>query len=81
MQPNELAELFDGCDAALVFIGHTHLPSEQNWNSLHIVNPGAVSLSLTTDKRANYAFLEFADGQYRVEHLRVDYDHAAVMIG
>ncbi len=79
MRPNELAELFAGCGAALVCIGHTHLPSEQNWNGVHIVNPGAVSLSLTTDKAASYALLEFADGSYRLQHRRVHYDRAAVI--
>jgi predicted phosphodiesterase len=79
MRPAELAELFSGCDAALVCIGHTHLPSAQSWNGMHIVNPGAVSLSLTTDKAASYALLEFADGRYTLQHHRVDYDRAAVI--
>jgi predicted phosphodiesterase len=79
MPPTELAELFAGCEAALVCIGHTHLPSEQEWNGVHIVNPGAVSLSLTTDKGASYALLEFANGHYQLQHRRVDYDRAAVI--
>jgi putative phosphoesterase len=79
MHSNELAELFDCCNAALVCIGHTHLPSEQNWNGIHIVNPGAVSLSLTAEKGASYALFEFADGHYRLQHRRVDYDRTAVI--
>jgi predicted phosphodiesterase len=79
MHPNELAELFSGCEAALVCIGHTHLPSEQHWNGIHIVNPGAVSLSLTPDKGASYALLQSAGGHYRLQHRRVDYDRAAVI--
>jgi predicted phosphodiesterase len=79
MDTTELAGLFGARDAALVCIGHTHLPSEQHWNGIHIVNPGAVSLSLTTDKRASYALLEFANAHYSLQHRLVDYDRAAVM--
>ena len=79
MKDEELARLFDGCDAGLVCIGHTHVPSEQRWRGMQIVNPGAVSFSLAADKRASYALLDAGPDGYKVTHCWVEYDRAAVI--
>jgi predicted phosphodiesterase len=80
MTSQAMEDLFAGCDADLVCIGHTHLPSSQYWNDIHIVNPGAVSLSLTPDRKANYALLEATEKSYSIEHRQVDYDRSAVIV-
>jgi len=79
MDAKELEDLFSGCNAGLVCLGHTHLPSEQYWNGIHIVNPGAVSLSLTADRDSHYVLLEASKEGYTLGHRRVSYDRAAVI--
>jgi predicted phosphodiesterase len=75
----KIDNLFAGCDASLVCVGHTHRPFVRLRDGVRIVNPGAVSLSLTEDKRACYAVLDADDNGVRVEHRRVEYDRAAVI--
>lgn len=79
MKDAEFARLFGGCEAGLVCVGHTHLPSEQRWKGIHIVNLGAVSLSFTTDKCSSYVLLDAAESGYEVRHRRVSYDCLAVI--
>lgn len=79
MSTEELAPLFDGCEAKLVCVGHTHQPSEQWLNEIHIVNLGAVSLSMTKDKCSSYALLETSTNGYKIQHRRVPYDRALVI--
>jgi predicted phosphodiesterase len=66
-------------NADLVCVGHTHLPFERRILRTHVVNPGAVSLSLARDKHASYAFLNATANTYSVEHRRVPYDSDAVI--
>lgn len=75
----EIDVLFQDCDATLICVGHTHLPFERQRNGMRIVNPGAISLSLTGDNRACYALLDATEDGVRIEHRRVDYDRAAVI--
>jgi predicted phosphodiesterase len=79
MDPAEIASLLADCDADLVFVGHTHLPSEQMSNGVHVVNLGAVSLSVTKDKCASYVLLEARKDGYSVQGRIVSYDRAAVI--
>lgn len=79
MKEEEIEKLFRDCNESLVCIGHTHRPSEQRWNGIHIVNPGAVSLSLRPDKMASYAILEATKEGYEICHHQVDYDRHAVV--
>jgi predicted phosphodiesterase len=66
-------------NADLVCVGHTHLPFERRIVRTHVVNPGAVSLSLAKDKYASYAFLNAIADTYSIEHRRVPYDRDAVI--
>ena len=79
MKDNDIQELFGGCDANLVCMGHTHLPMERRWNGVHLVNPGAVSLSLTPNRDACYAVLETAKEGYSISHHEVSFDHQHVI--
>lgn len=65
--------------ADVLGVGHTHLPFERRIQGIHVVNPGAVSLSLTDDKCAGYVLLNALTDTYTVEHRRVPYDRAAVI--
>jgi len=76
---DEIRQLWNGCNASLVCVGHTHLPWERRWENRHIVNLGAVSLSLTQDKQSSYVLLEADKDGYRVQYRSVAYDRAAVI--
>jgi len=67
--------LLDGVDAPRVIFGHTHLPfARPGPGGVELVNPGSVGMPFDGDPRAAYALLG-DDG--RLEHRRVEYDHAA----
>ncbi|HVL96220.1 MAG TPA: metallophosphoesterase family protein [Solirubrobacteraceae bacterium] len=69
------AELLGGADAPRLVFGHTHLPFRRRAAAgIELVNPGSVGMPLDGDPRAAYCLLH-DDG--RVEHRRVEYDHAA----
>ncbi|MDQ6914422.1 MAG: metallophosphoesterase family protein [Actinomycetota bacterium] len=76
-QPGEDEDelLADVRERRLVF-GHTHLPfhREAAGGGIELVNPGSVGMPFDGDPRAAYALVR-DDG--RVEHRRVEYDHAA----
>jgi len=75
----ELEVLFKGCDADLVFVGHTHWPLEIKFNGIHLVNIGSVSNPLSPDLRASYAIVDGDEQEYRIEQWRVVYDRQAVI--
>jgi predicted phosphodiesterase len=75
----ELAALLMGCDADIVFAGHTHRPVDRQVGPTRAVNLGSVSNPIAPDLRASYVILD-ADGErYSIEHRRVAYDRAAVI--
>ena len=68
-------DLLAGADAPRVIFGHTHLPfARRGPHRVELVNPGSVGMPFDGDPRAAYALLA-DDG--RIEHRRVEYDHAA----
>jgi len=75
----ELNRELAGGNADLICVGHTHRPFEKRVEGVHVVNPGAVSLSLTEDKHACYALLNASPRAYEIEHRRVPYDRAAAI--
>jgi predicted phosphodiesterase len=79
MNAAEITPLLQDCAADLVCIGHTHCPFEHRVDGVHVVNPGAVSLSVTADKGASYLLLDTAEKGYSVQHCSVPYDRAAVI--
>src|SRR4051794_19222345 len=66
--------LLAGVTAARVVFGHTHLPFRRVAGDVELVNPGSVGMPFDGDPRASYALV---DDDGRVEHRRVEYDHAA----
>jgi predicted phosphodiesterase len=79
MNAAEMASLLRNCDAEFVCVGHTHCPFEHKIGGVHVVNPGAVSLSVTADKGASYAILDAGENDYSVRHYSVSYDRAKVI--
>lgn len=75
----ELAGLMQGCNADLVFVGHTHGFVDMTVNGIRVVNPGSVSNSFPPDLRAGYVILEADERGYRVTPHRVEYDCDAVI--
>ena len=75
----EIELLFNGCNAGLVCVGHTHLPLDRRWKGIHLVNPGSVGLSRTPDLHACYAFLDVDNEGYRVIHRRAAFDRQRVI--
>ena len=68
-------DLLGGHSEPLLVFGHTHLPFERKGpGGVRLVNPGSVGMPFDGDPRASWAIL-YDDG--RVEHRRVEYDHAA----
>jgi len=69
-------ELLQGVTHARLLFGHTHLPFRRITarDGIELVNPGSVGMPLDGDTRASYALIH---PDRRVEHRRVEYDHAA----
>ena len=68
-------ELLDDADAPRVIFGHTHVPfARTTAGGVALVNPGSVGMPFDGDPRGAYALLS---GDGRIEHRRVEYDHAA----
>lgn len=74
----ELRAMLAGCDAGLVFVGHTHQPLDRTVDGLRIVNLGSVSNPPRTDKRAMWTLLEANERGYTIERRYAAYDLAAV---
>lgn len=73
-----LRSMLAGCEADLVFTGHTHTPLDRTVDGIRVVNTGSVSNPVTRDQRAMWSLLDvdrdrYRDG-YRLERRFVDYD-------
>ena len=68
-----------GCDADVVFAGHTHWPVDRQVNGTRAVNLGSVSNPFAQDLRASFVIVEADSDGHTIEHVRVDYDHDAVI--
>ncbi len=74
-----LAARLDGCGADIVCGGHTHRPVDRSVGATRAVNLGSISNPVAPDLRASYVIVEGNNGAHTVEHVRVDYDHDAVV--
>ena len=73
------AALLEGCDADVVFGGHTHRPVDRRVGSARAVNLGSVSNPVAPDLRASYVILHADADDHRIEHRRVEFDRDAVI--
>jgi predicted phosphodiesterase len=74
-----LATRLDGCDADVVFAGHTHRPVDRRVGPIRAVNLGSVSNPVRPDLRASYVVVDADETGHTIEHRRVEYDHDAVI--
>jgi len=79
MGEDELRSSLAGCDADLVFVGHTHQPMDETVDGVRLINLGSVSNPVTADTRAMWTLFEADTGGYRIERRFADYDVAAVI--
>lgn len=75
----QLRTLLAGCEADLVFVGHTHWPMDVTVDGIRVINLGSVSNPFPPDLRAKYTLLEANQRGYRLEHRRVEYDREAAI--
>ncbi|MBP6016809.1 MAG: metallophosphoesterase family protein [Candidatus Promineofilum sp.] len=73
----ELEPLFGGLEAAVVAYGHLHIPGLRPWRELTLVNVSSVNMPGDGDARAKYALLEWRDGRWTAQHIRLSYDTMA----
>jgi predicted phosphodiesterase len=70
----DLAAMLDGCDADIVFAGHTHDVTDRVIGDVRAVNLGSVSNPTRADRCATYAILEYDATSHIVEHRIVEFD-------
>jgi predicted phosphodiesterase len=75
----ELAARLAGCGADVVLAGHTHRPVDRRVGTTRAVNLGSVSNPVAPDLRASYVLIEGDRDGHTIEHVRVTYDHDAVV--
>jgi putative phosphoesterase len=61
---------------AVLCVGHTHVPFIRRIEQTLLLNAGAVGLPFDRDPRAAWAKLEYVQGAWHAEVLRVEYDRA-----
>jgi predicted phosphodiesterase len=71
---HDLAELLRGCNADLVFGGHTHDATDRSVGGIRAVNLGSVSNSHRPDRAATYAILDVSADRHTVVHRVVRYE-------
>jgi putative phosphoesterase len=80
----QMAQLFHGCTADLVFVGHTHVPVDrvvelENGHSVRVINPASVSNPRVPSLNASYGLLTADDSAYRYERHEVPWDRQAIL--
>ncbi|MEJ7902117.1 MAG: metallophosphoesterase family protein [Thermomicrobiales bacterium] len=78
LSDDELRALLAGCDADLMFVGHTHQPLDRTVDGVRVVNLGSVSNPPREDKRAMWTLLEADEAGHMIERRYATYDLAAV---
>lgn len=58
----------------LALCGHTHLAMDRQIDGWRVINPGSVGLSFGNPGLAEWALLEWVEGELRVDLRRVPYD-------
>lgn len=74
-----LGELLRGCDADVVFGGHTHDMVDRTVGGIRAVNLGSVSNSIRPDRCATYVILHVESQSHSIEHRVVAFDRSAAL--
>jgi putative phosphoesterase len=67
-------QLIQRAGAALVLLGHTHMPMLYDFEGEMLANPGSVGQPRDGDQRAAFAILTLSQGKFSFEVRRVEYD-------
>jgi len=76
---DDVRSMLAGCDANLVFVGHTHTPLDRTVDGVRVINTGSVSNPATDDQRAMWLLLDADASGYRIERRFVEYDRDAYL--
>ena len=69
-------EIIAGTTEKLILCGHTHVPCGYQTNTNQtVVNVGSVGRPMTSEPKACYAIIDFANGSFEVRHRFVTYDN------
>ena len=79
MDQVQMAEQLAGCDADLVFVGHTHQPMKEQVADTLLVNLGSISNPVGGDLRAKYVILSSDETSNTINPRYVEYDRQAVI--
>ncbi|MEM9776230.1 MAG: metallophosphoesterase family protein [Chloroflexota bacterium] len=75
----DIQKIADGCDAELIFFGHTHWPLDQMIGHKRLVNVGSVGNPVTPSLSAYWSLLQTNEQDYNLTHFSVSYDQQAVI--
>jgi predicted phosphodiesterase len=73
----DITSLVSGCDADLVFSGHTHEAFVRQVGETLVVNLGSVSNPRGADTRASWVVMDIGEKEVSFTHHRVAYDYQA----
>ena len=76
---DDLISMLKGCEADVVFGGHTHDAVDRIAGTVRAVNLGSVSNSNRPDRKASYVVVTANETTYDVAHRTVQYDHQEVI--
>lgn len=77
--PEEQVEsLLDGVTAELIAFGHVHNPASATLAGQRLRSVGSVGFPWDGDQRAAYGVAEWTGEEWRLEDVRVEYDHESV---
>ncbi len=79
MDQAQMAEQLAGCEADIVFVGHTHQCMEEQVEDTLLINLGSVSNPVGNDLRAKYVILSSDEGGNAITPRFVDYDRQTVI--
>jgi predicted phosphodiesterase len=74
---DEIVSLVSGCEADLVFVGHSHEALVRQVGETLVVNVGCVSNPRGADARASYVVMDVGETEVSFTHHRVAYDYEA----
>jgi predicted phosphodiesterase len=76
---DELRSRFGGCDADIVFVGHTHVTTDRTVDGVRLVNPGSVSNHPPGERDAKWVLVESDEHRTDLTFRSVPYDRWAAI--
>ena len=76
---DDVRSMLAGCDADLIFVGHTHTPLDRTVDGIRVINTGSVSNPVTGDRRAMWTLLDADREGYELQRQYATYDVEAYL--